>query len=94
MPVLQEQKPAMAARCWAGVLCVGEARVLGPRRAGVTTARWAVGGAIAVGGFELVPDEAVCGEREALFGDRGARDVAGEAFEFVALPGFGGDAGV
>ena len=45
MPVLQEQKPAMAARCWAGVLCVGEARVLGPWCAGVTAARWAVFGA-------------------------------------------------
>ena len=39
MPVLQEQKPAIAARCWAGVLSIVESGALRPRRGGVTAAR-------------------------------------------------------
>ena len=51
-------------------------------------------GAVTIGGFEFVAREAVGGQRESFFGERGAGDVAGETFELVACPRRGGQAGM
>jgi len=44
--------------------------------------------------FELVDNEAVAVEAQALEGDGGAQEVAAYAFEFVALVVLTGDRGV
>lgn len=53
-----------------------------------------VGGAIAIGCFQLQEHLAVRGEGESLFGHGGPAEVATQPFEFAAGVRLGGDASV